>query len=147
MRLPVERYDKPGRKEHSLRAGAFRGPAIDWVVDFMTDIENRVFDFEKLRANAADAAQFLKALGNPDRLLLLCQLVEEEMNVGELERRLGIVQPTLSQQLGVLRREGLVDTRREGRQIFYSISSPQAMAIIETLHGLYCADQASVTGS
>lgn len=83
----------------------------------------------------------LKALGNPDRLLLLCQLVEGEMNVGELERRLGIVQPTLSQQLGVLRREGLVDTRREGRQIFYSISSPQALAIIQTLYNLYCAEQ------
>lgn len=98
-----------------------------------------VFDFEELRKNAEGAGQLLKALGNPDRLLLLCQLVEGEMNVGELEQRLQIVQPTLSQQLGVLRREGLVDTRRDGRQIFYRISSPQALALIETLHGLYCA--------
>lgn len=103
--------------------------------------EETMFDFEKLRDNAAAAGHLLKALGNPDRLLLLCQLVEGEMNVGELERRLGIVQPTLSQQLGVLRREGLVDTRRDGRQIYYSISSPQAMAIIGTLYELYCADQ------
>lgn len=100
------------------------------------------FDFERLRENAAGAGQLLKVLGNPDRLLLLCQLIEGEMNVGELERRLGIVQPTLSQQLGVLRREGLVETRRDGRQIYYTISSPQAMAIIETLHGLYCVDRA-----
>ena len=56
----------------------------------------------------------------------------------ELEDRLKIVQPTLSQQLGVLRREGLVDTRRDGRQIYYSISSPQALAIIEKLYELYC---------
>ncbi len=104
--------------------------------------EETEFDFEQLRENAAGAGNLLKALGNPDRLLLLCQLVEGEMNVGELERRLGIVQPTLSQQLGVLRREGLVETRRDGRQIYYSISSPQAMAIIQTLHGLYCAGQA-----
>ena len=103
--------------------------------------ENIDFDFEKLQENAAGAGKLLKALGNSDRLLLLCQLVEGEMNVGELEQRLGIVQPTLSQQLGVLRREGLVDTRRDGRQIFYSISSPQALAIIETLHGLYCIDR------
>jgi ArsR family transcriptional regulator len=103
--------------------------------------ENTEFDFEKLRENAATAGQLLKALGNPDRLLLLCQLVQGEMNVGDLERRLGIVQPTLSQQLGVLRREGLVDTRRDGRQIFYRISSPQALAIIETLYQLYCAEQ------
>lgn len=102
-------------------------------------MKDSTFDFDQLRENAAAAGQLLKALGNPDRLLLLCQLVTGEMNVGELERRLGIVQPTLSQQLGVLRREGLVDTRRDGRQIFYRISSPEALAIIETLYGLYCA--------
>ncbi len=95
-------------------------------------------DIEQLRDNAAAAGQLLKALGNPDRLLLLCQLVHGEMNVGELEERLNIVQPTLSQQLGVLRREGLVETRREGRQIYYNISSPQALAVIETLYAMYC---------
>lgn len=95
-------------------------------------------DIEQLRDNAAAAGQLLKALGNPDRLLLLCQLVHGEMNVGELEDRLNIVQPTLSQQLGVLRREGLVETRRECRQIYYNISSPQALAVIETLYAMYC---------
>lgn len=98
-------------------------------------------DIEQLRDNADAAGQLLKALGNPDRLLLLCQLVHGEMNVGELEQRLEIVQPTLSQQLGVLRREGLVDTRRDGRQIYYSISSQEALAIIETLYKLFGADQ------
>lgn len=97
-------------------------------------------DIEQLRENADAAGKLLKALGNPDRLLLLCQLVHGEMNVGELEQCLEIVQPTLSQQLGVLRREGLVDTRREGRQIYYSISSSEAMAIIETLYRIYCVD-------
>ncbi len=100
-----------------------------------------LIDIDQLRDNAAAAGQLLKALGNPDRLLLLCQLVRGEMNVGELEERLNIVQPTLSQQLGVLRREGLVDTRRDGRQIYYSISSPQALAIIETLYKMYCPDE------
>ncbi|HZJ96041.1 MAG TPA: metalloregulator ArsR/SmtB family transcription factor [Thiopseudomonas sp.] len=98
-------------------------------------------DIEQLRDNADSAGQLLKALGNPDRLLLLCQLVHGEMNVGELEERLEIVQPTLSQQLGVLRREGLVNTRRDGRQIYYSISSKEAMAIIETLYKIYCLDK------
>ncbi len=97
-------------------------------------------DIDQLRNNADEAGQLLKALGNPDRLLLLCQLVAGEMNVGELEERLKIVQPTLSQQLGVLRREGLVDTRRDGRQIYYSISSPQALAVIETLYQLFCSE-------
>lgn len=97
-------------------------------------------DIDQLRNNADAAGQLLKALGNPDRLLLLCQLVGGEMNVGELEERLEIVQPTLSQQLGVLRREGLVDTRRDGRQIYYSISSPQALAVIQTLYQLFCGE-------
>lgn len=100
-------------------------------------------DIDQLRENADAAGQLLKALGNPDRLLLLCQLVAGEMNVGELEDRLKIVQPTLSQQLGVLRREGLVDTRRDGRQIYYSISSPEALAVIQTLYQLFCSQQAN----
>src|SRR5690554_1270077 len=106
----------------------------------MNDLNPAAMDLEKLRESADDAGQLLKALGNPDRLLLLCQLVEGEMNVGELEKRLQIVQPTLSQQLGVLRREGMVDTRRSGRQIYYRISSPQALRIIETLYQIFCGE-------
>jgi ArsR family transcriptional regulator len=97
------------------------------------------FDINQLRANADAAGQLLKALSNPDRLLLLCQLSQGERNVSELESLLGIQQPTLSQQLAVLRREGLVETRREGKQIFYCISSPAALAVINTLYQLFCA--------
>lgn len=96
-------------------------------------------DIEQLRANADAAGQLLKTLANPDRLLLLCQLSQGERNVGELEALLGIVQPTLSQQLAVLRREGLVDTRREGKQVYYRISSAPALALINTLYQLFCA--------
>ncbi len=95
-------------------------------------------DIERLRANAASAGALLKALANPDRLLLLCQLSQGERNVSELEQLLGIQQPTLSQQLAVLRREGLVATRREGKQIHYRISSPEALAVIATLYQLFC---------
>ncbi|WP_161865715.1 MULTISPECIES: metalloregulator ArsR/SmtB family transcription factor [Pseudomonas] len=95
-------------------------------------------DIQQLRANADAAGQLLKALANPDRLLLLCQLSQGERNVGELEALLGIQQPTLSQQLAVLRREGLVETRRDGKQIYYRISSPAALAVIETLYRLFC---------
>lgn len=96
-------------------------------------------DIEQLRANADAAGQLLKTLANPDRLLLLCQLSQGERNVGELETLLGIVQPTLSQQLAVLRREGLVDTRRDGKQVYYRISSAPALALINTLYQLFCA--------
>ncbi|PWF39075.1 transcriptional regulator [Massilia glaciei] len=91
-----------------------------------------------MRAAAAQACALLKALSNADRLLLLCQLTRGPLSVGGLEGATGIGQPTLSQQLGVLRDEALVRTRREGRQIFYSIASGGAMAVLALLHQLYC---------
>ncbi|MEO7335966.1 MAG: metalloregulator ArsR/SmtB family transcription factor [Caldimonas sp.] len=93
-----------------------------------------------LQARAHDAAALLKALANPDRLLLLCHLVETERAVGELGEMTGIAQPTLSQQLGVLRAEGLVATRREGKSIFYRIASPAVHAVLQTLYDLFCND-------
>jgi DNA-binding transcriptional ArsR family regulator len=96
-------------------------------------------DLEKLRASAAQACGLLKALSNPDRLLLLCQLSQREYCVSELEELLGIQQPTLSQQLGVLREEQLVTTRREGKQIYYSLCSDDAMAVMQVLYQRFCA--------
>ena len=87
---------------------------------------------------AAEAAQLLKALANPDRLLLLCSLVEGECNVSALETMTGIRQPTLSQQLGVLRDEGLVETRRDGKFVIYRIASPPALAVLQTLYENFC---------
>ncbi|NDV13647.1 MULTISPECIES: ArsR/SmtB family transcription factor [Crenobacter] len=91
-----------------------------------------------LRDNAARATSLLKSLANEDRLLLLCQLVDGEKSVSELERLTGIRQPTLSQQLGVLRNEKLVSTRRDGKWIYYSVASADALAILGTLHGIFC---------
>lgn len=95
-------------------------------------------DPQVMQAAAAKACGMLKVLGNPDRLLLLCQLSQGEFCVSELEKLLRIQQPTLSQQLGVLREEGLVGTRREGKQIFYRIESKEAMAIMGVLYQLFC---------
>lgn len=97
-------------------------------------------DILRLHQSAESACQLLKALANTDRLLLLCQLVQGELNVGELEACTDIAQPTLSQQLAVLRREELVETRRDGKQVYYRIASSQALAVIETLHRLFCAE-------
>ena len=91
-----------------------------------------------LLARAEEAATLLKALANSDRLLLLCQLVDAERSVGELGALTGIGQPSLSQQLGVLRGERLVATRREGKQVIYRIASPAAMTVLEALYGLFC---------
>lgn len=95
-------------------------------------------DLAKLQAAAGEACSLLKVLSNPDRLLLLCQMTQGEFSVGELEAITGIRQPTLSQQLTVLREEKLVNTRREGKQIFYGIASTEALAVLQVLYQLYC---------
>lgn len=105
--------------------GAVGGPALQ-------------LDIQQMRSNAAEAASLLRSVANEDRLMLLCQLSQEELCVGDLEARVGIRQPSLSQQLGVLRREGLVATRREGKHIFYHVSDQRALALLHTLYGLFC---------
>ena len=81
----------------------------------------------------------LKVLSNPDRLKILCVLVESELNVQQIELRTEIQQPTLSQQLTVLRKADMVSTRREGKQIFYQVTDPKVLTLMQTLYQLYCA--------
>ena len=91
-----------------------------------------------MQASADQACRLMKVLTNPDRLLILCQLTQQEKCVSELQDLLGIVQPTLSQQLTVLRKENLVTTRREGKNIYDRFSSPQALALMEVLYAQFC---------
>jgi|SRR6516225_4441223 ArsR family transcriptional regulator len=91
-----------------------------------------------MRKAAGKATGVLRSLANEDRLLLLCQLSQGEKCVGELELLVGLRQPSLSQQLGVLRTEGLVRTRREGKSIYYSVARPDVLALLNTLYELYC---------
>ena len=102
---------------------------------------SKQIDLAKLQAAAGQAGTLMKVLSNPDRLLLLCQMTQGEFSVGELEEMTGIKQPTLSQQLTVLREEQLVSTRREGKQIFYNIASKEALAVLQVLYQLYCPDE------
>jgi len=92
----------------------------------------------ELQKSAAEASKLLKAMANPDRLMLLCQLSRDEKSVGEIEALTGIQQPTLSQQLGVLRDEGLVETRRDGKKIYYSLSNQTVLALMNVLHQEIC---------
>ena len=92
----------------------------------------------QMQAAAGQAASLLKALSHPDRLILLCQLSQGEVCVGELEEMLGIHQPSLSQQLGILRQEGLVSTRREGKQMYYRFACDDALAVLQTLYSRFC---------
>jgi ArsR family transcriptional regulator len=94
-----------------------------------------------LRKAAGQAVAALKVLANEDRLLLLCQLSQGEMSVGELESHLDIRQPTLSQQLGVLRNEGVVETRRDGKRIYYRVADPALLEVLHVLYRIYCPQE------
>lgn len=80
----------------------------------------------------------VKVLSNSDRLKILCVLSDSEMNVQQIELQTDIHQPTLSQQLTVLRKAEMVSTRREGKQIFYQLSDPKVLTLMQTLYQLYC---------
>lgn len=101
-------------------------------------ISTAEIDLDTLRASADRTCGMLKTLSNPDRLLLLCQISQGERCVSDLEEALDIHQPTLSQQLGVLRDEGLVNTRRDGKRIYYSIASKEALAVMQVLYDQFC---------
>jgi ArsR family transcriptional regulator len=100
-------------------------------------------DIESMRAAAGEATAILGVLANTNRLLLMCQLSQGEKCVGELEELLDLHQPTLSQQLGVLRSAGLVSTRRDGKRIHYSVADARVLALLGTLYELYCPQAGS----
>jgi DNA-binding transcriptional ArsR family regulator len=97
----------------------------------------------ELQKKAGRATLLLKAMANSSRLLILCQLAEGEKSVGELERRVGLSQSGLSQHLALLRRTGIVATRREAQSIYYSLASQEAEAIIAALYEVFCAKAAT----
>ncbi|MGY0505098.1 ArsR/SmtB family transcription factor [Luteimonas sp. e5] len=94
-----------------------------------------------MRNHAGEASRLLKALANEKRLLLLCQLVDGERSVGELNSGVDLSQSALSQHLAVLREDGLVHTRREAQTIYYSLAPGPAQQILATLHAIYCDPQ------
>lgn len=104
-------------------------------------MQSAALNLGEMQSAAGQACRLMKVLANPDRLLILCQLAQGERRVGELEALLGIMQPTLSQQLTVLRDEGLVSTRREGKNIYYALTSPKALALMQVLYEQFCVSQ------
>lgn len=96
---------------------------------------------EMLQRRAEEATGLLKMLANPDRLLLLCLICEAPRTVSSLAAVSGIPQPRLSQQLMVLREQGLVGADREGRHVRYRLESPAVAVLLGTLHQLYCPER------
>ena len=101
-------------------------------------------DTSELRENVLVASEFLKTLSNASRLLMLCQLAEGEKSVSELAALLDERQPTVSQQLARLRAERLVETRRDGQQVFYSLASDEVRSLILALHAIFCKPSGKV---
>ncbi len=94
-----------------------------------------------LQDKAPDASRFLKAMSNKHRLLILCNLVETERSVGELEKIVGLSQSALSQHLARLRKEEVVKTRRDAQTIYYSLQNENVTDVLQLLHDIFVGDQ------
>ena len=113
----------------------------------MHQSQTKIFESSPLEAtpvaemahHAEDAAQFLKLMANPHRLMVLCHLLDAEMSVSEINAHLPLSQSALSQHLAVLRNSGMVKTRREQQTIYYSLANHGVHAIIAELYQQFCA--------
>ena len=103
-------------------------------------IHETILDPILFQAKAGQAASLLKSLSNDKRLMILCRLAGNEVSVGELQKDSGLSQSAFSQHLAVLRAGKLVQTRRDGQTIYYSISDPAVLKVMETLASIYCPE-------
>ena len=93
---------------------------------------------QEIQEKAQEAASFLKGLANSHRLVILCLLLQEEQSVGQLVEATGVSRTSMSQHLGKLKEEGIVDYRREHRTLYYRIDSPDVLRIMQVLEDLFC---------
>ena len=98
-------------------------------------------EMDDMMENARRATSFLKALAHEGRLVILCHLASGEKSVTELEELLSARQAAVSQQLARLRMEGLVDFRREGKAIYYSLADPRAQRMLELVYDMFCNEE------
>jgi DNA-binding transcriptional ArsR family regulator len=104
-----------------------------------TQATKRPVDLTDLQGKAAEVSELLKTLAHPMRLMIVCTLIEGEYSVSELEEKLDIHQPNLSQQLTVLREAEIVETRRDGKQIYYRLTAQKAERLVGALYDIFCA--------
>ncbi len=95
-------------------------------------------NIEDMRASANNAAKFLKSMAHSERLMVLCQLTEGELGFTELFESSCLSQSAFSQQLSVLKREGLVKTRKESQLVFYSLADSRVELLMNSLHHIFC---------
>jgi ArsR family transcriptional regulator len=107
------------------------------VIDDRTTEE----EIDRIVSKATTASNFLKAISHEGRLMILCHLVTGEKSVTELENLLSARQAAVSQQLSRLRLEGLVQPRRDGKTIYYSLTDDRPRKILEVVYDLFCKDE------
>lgn len=94
-----------------------------------------------MQTNAVEAADLLKVMAHPERLMVLCQLTQGEVGVGALQQGSNLSQSAFSQHLTVLRKHQLIQARKESQQVFYSLADPRVEALIQSLHSVFCAPE------
>ena len=97
-----------------------------------------MLDNEKMQGVVHEAADLLKIMAHSERLLVLCQLTEREIGVGELQRNSALTQSAFSQHLTVLRKHQMIQARKESQQVFYSLADPRISHLITSLHSVFC---------
>ena len=112
--------------------------AMNAAAEIETTDAAHVIDVDRLLANAREASEFLKALSHETRLIILCILIEGEKSVTALEEMLNMRQPAVSQQLARLRADDLVTSRRDGKNIYYSLARPEVIEVIGALQRAFC---------
>jgi len=95
-------------------------------------------DVDKMKVNALEVSEILKILSHPDRLMVLCQLMDGEVGAGQLQSQSPLSQSAFSQHLTVLRKHNLVRVRKESQQVFYSLADPRVEKLIVSLHAVFC---------
>ncbi len=96
----------------------------------------------EMQSNAVEAADLLKVMAHPERLMVLCQLTQGEVGVGALQIGSTLSQSAFSQHLTVLRKHNLIKARKESQQVFYSLADPRVEALIQSLHTVFCVKEA-----
>ncbi len=101
----------------------------------MTDTD---LDLSKMQISALEAAEMLKVMAHPDRLMVICQLTQGEVGVGVLQSNSALSQSALSQHLTVLRKHNIIKARKSAQQVFYSLADDRAAVIVKSLQTVFC---------
>lgn len=96
---------------------------------------------DEMQGAVSEAAELLKIMSHQERLLVLCQLTQGEVGVGELQKVSSLTQSAFSQHLTVLRKHGIIRARKESQQVFYSLADKKAESLITCLHSIFCSDR------